>query len=273
MSSQDAPTARTDRRYRRRRGPALVVDLWAIAAVVAASGLPRLRADNAPERFFIRDARALARESKLTRELGAPAALRIGAAGQALWTAEGLRWLGDLEEELRGIRGVLGAAGIAGLRRAEGRPWPPTDPLQARDEARADPLTTNTGWISSDGEVATVLLLVRHLEPRARRRMLAEIGTSLAGAPPGVEAWMAGLPTINEALDDGISGLARTIFPAVLSVVLVVLAVALDGARDLLRPMVVVAVCLVTTFGLNGLCSVNWARSAEVICVVRMKKM
>ncbi|MFP3942066.1 MAG: hypothetical protein ACLF0P_17365, partial [Thermoanaerobaculia bacterium] len=119
--------------------PRLALGVWALLAAAAVPGLARLETDNSPEVYFVQGSPSLARYQELQAAFGGSEQVRLAVSGEALWTGEGLRWLGALEERAAEAPWVTGVLGPAGYRRAlagggagqgagRGAAWPPPDP-------------------------------------------------------------------------------------------------------------------------------------------------
>lgn len=235
------------------RRPGWVVGLWIALAAAAAPGLLELRLDNSPEGFFVRDDEALARYRESVEILGGPMrGLRVVVAGPALWTAEGLEWIARFETLAPRISGVAGAAGFYGHHHREVARWPPADVAELRRRVTSDPLDRQAGWVSADGETATVLLALHDADPEHRRRALAGVAELLATAPPGLEVAVAGLPVANQAFDAALRDWARDIFPFLPLFAAAFLAVAFRRVADVALPLLFVGLCLVIVLGGMG---------------------
>lgn len=235
------------------RRPGWVVGAWIVLAAAAAPGLLDLRLDNSPEGFFVRDHEALERYRETVEILGGPMrGLRVVVSGPSLWTSEGLEWIARFETLAPRIPGVAGAAGFYGHHHREMAAWPPDDPAAFRRLVTSDPLDHRAGWVSADGETATVLLALHDSTPEHRRRALAGLDELLAAAPPGLEVAPAGLPVANQALDAALVDWAREIAPVLPLLAALFLAVAFRRVADVALPLLFVGLCLVVVLGAMG---------------------
>lgn len=229
-----------------------VLAAWVLLVAAAASGLPRLVVDNSVAGFFARDVEALARYRDFRRLFGRDRALRVALSGPGLWTAEGLAWVARLETELTALPGVLGAAGLYSHHRWDQPDWPPSDPRALREEAIADPLDRGAGWVSADGEVVGVLVVLWDLGPERQRQALEQVDALVAGAPPGVIASAVGLPVVERALDVEVDRFATRFFPLFVLLAAALLAAAFRDARGVLVPLAFVTACMATVLGAMG---------------------
>lgn len=230
---------------------------WGAVVLLAAAGLPGLSIDNAPERFFPRQVRALDDYRELRQLFGRDRALRIGLSGPGLWTAEGLRWEGRLEQELRALRGVVGAAGLA-FHHGVGDPgctdsgWPPKDPAALRRRALDDPLDRNAGWIGENGESAGILVVLWNLDAARQAEVLSDIDALVAEPPAGIEVAVSGLPVLQRALDAEVVRFAWRFFPWLAVIAAGALALAFRDLGSVLRVLAYVGGCLVVVLGATG---------------------
>lgn len=245
---------------RRRRW---VLALFFALAAAAAPGLLRLGVDNSARRFFVDDHRTLAGYDRFRALFGRDDTVRIAVRGPGVWTAAGLAWLRHLEEEVPRVPGVLGAAGLWGHHRWRLAGWPPPDPQAFRAEVLADPLDRNAGWVSADGELVSLFAVLYDLPPPRRRGRLARLDALLAAAPPGVEAWVSGLPVLDRAFSREVRAVGGRFFPLLVALAVVLLAAVFRDARDVARPLLLVALCQTALFGAMG-----WAGAALDLVVV-----
>lgn len=230
-----------------------ILAAFALLALAAAPGLLHLRIDNSAEGFFVRDAAARDAFWNLEYHFGRDRAVRIVLSGPSLWTREGLAWLAALERRSQDeIRGVLGSAGLYRHHRWHLPGWPPPDPEGFRDEAVADPVDRNAGWVSADGSTATILVGLFRLTPEQRREALTALEALIADPPPGVDARLAGLPVVNRTLDEAVVRMAKRCFPALLLVAVALLAAVFRSVSGVLRPLTLVAVCQTVVLGAMG---------------------
>lgn len=270
---------------RRRR---LVILLYVAVAAACAPGLLRLRIDNSPEGFFVQDATALERLRRLELDFGRDHAVRLVLEGEGIWTREGLARLAALEQAAadprRATGGVYGAAGLYGRHRWHLPEWPPADPEAFKARVLADPLDRNAGWVSRDGRAVTVLAGLFEMGPERRDATLEALEALLAPAKPArapiaTSAWrtprrgshpaagpadagggdggditgyLAGLPVLNQAVDDALRGIAGRLLPAALLAAVVLLLVLFRRPAVALLPLALVAVSQTVLFGAMG---------------------
>ena len=87
-------------RNRQRRSAVLIAT--AVLTVALLPGLMLLGTDNSPEVFFVRGSESVARYQEFLDELGGGPILRVVVEGDGLWTAAGLGWLAQLEQQIVG---------------------------------------------------------------------------------------------------------------------------------------------------------------------------
>lgn len=244
---------------RRRR---TVVLLFLAVAGACLPGVARLRVDNAPEGFLVRDERALEELQRLELDFGRDRTVRLVLEGDGLWSREGLERLAALEQAAGDPRraggGVYGAAGPYLHHRWHRDAWPPEDPAAFRELARTDPVNLGAGWVSRDGELVTVLVGL-HRMPRERREdTLARLEALLPPRPPGEEAaaglsgHATGLPVVTRALDRALERMIVRTFPVLVAAAVLLLLVVLRSARAAALPLALVAVTETVVLGAMG---------------------
>ena len=231
---------------RRRR---LVVALALAVGLAAAPGVARLELDNSPDGFFVEDAEELARYRRFVAELGRDRAVRVAVSGPALWSREGLAWLGELETGLQNLPAVLAAGGLhrrhaGGLGR-----WPPADPEAFRDRAVSDPVDRGAGWVAADGSVATVLVMLSRRDPAAG---LAAVEALAAAAPPGLAATVVGLPVVERALDRAVAETVLRFTPALTLLLIAIVAALFGRLVQVVTVIALIGLAEVTTLGAMG---------------------
>ena len=231
---------------RRRR---LVVAAVLAVGLAAAPGIARLELDNSPEGFFVDHASELARYRRFEAELGRDRAVRVAVSGPALWSRDGLAWLGELEERLEDLPGVLAAGGL--YRHHAGGPegWPPADPEAFRDRVTSDAVDRGAGWVAADGSVATVLVALPRRDPAAA---LAAIETLATAAPPGIATAVVGLPVVERALDREVADMALRFAPVLSLLIVAILAALVRRLLQVGAVVALIALAEVTTLGAMG---------------------
>lgn len=243
---------------------------WLLLTVLALPGLFQLRLDNSAERFFVDDAEALAQYRHASELLRSRVqGVRVVVFGDELWTEGGLRWLASFETKAPRIQGVAAAAGLYGHHRLDARRlgvdgsvalWPPSDIEAFRRRVLSDPLDLHAGWVTPDGAAASVLVAVddpaqSFLDeegPERLRGAVEELRRLAETAPPGVEVAMAGLPMVNQALDEEMERMMRTVFPWFALVAALGLVIGLRRKGEALMGLAYVLVCETVTLGLAG---------------------
>ena len=251
---------------RRRR---LVILAYAVLAAVCAPGLLRLQIDNSPEGFFVQDAAALERFRRLELDFGRDRGVRLVIEGEGIWTRDGLARLAALEQAAadprRATGGVYGVAGLYGRHRWHLPEWPPADPEDFRERVLADPLDRAAGWVSREGRAVTVLVGLFEMEPERRAATLEALeallpGTLPSGGPagsgePGGEAisgFLAGLPVLNQAVEQALGVVAGRLLPAALLAAVALLLALFRRPAVALLPLALVAACQTVLFGVMG---------------------
>ncbi|MCB1057770.1 MAG: MMPL family transporter, partial [Acidobacteria bacterium] len=229
-----------------------------------APGLARLSLDNSPERFFVRDADALARYERFEFDFGRDRSVRLVFEGPGIWTREGLAWIAGIEESAAHVRGVLATAGPVAHHRWRLGDDLSADPAGFRAEVLADPLDHEAGWVSDDGTTVTVLVALYKLSSRDQEQVLEALEERVASPPPGIRAWVTGLPAVQRALDRALLEMAEIFFPILALLALLLLAAVFGGLRGAFRPLVLVLFCQGCVFGAMG-----WAGVAvDMVTVV-----
>jgi predicted RND superfamily exporter protein len=218
---------------------------------LAVPGLLRLGLDNSPEVFFVRDAQALERYRQMEFDFGRDRAVRLVLQGEGLWTPQGLIWLRQLEERAARLRGAIHAAGLYGHHRWRFESWPP-DAATFREQVLEDPVDRRAGWVSTDGEVVTVLVALYKLTPEQQRQALDELAALVASPPPGIEAFLAGLPVVERALDAALLEMVEIFFPLLAVITVLLLGAVFRTWRLALLPLGLVMVCETLVFGTMG---------------------
>lgn len=236
------------------RHPRPVLAFWVALAALAAPGLLLLAHDNAPEVYFVRDHQAVREYQRFTDTFGDLGALRLWASGDALWTPAGLSWLGEIEEAAPRIAGVVATSGPWSYQRARhpAAAWPPPDGEAFREQLADDRLARNADLLASDGETAVVLIALRRLSAEERRHVLGTLESRLAERPGGIEAGLAGLATLNRALDRELTRVLTRHLPVAMLLAIVLVALALRSPRDTILVTLFSAFCQVLLLGAMG---------------------
>ena len=234
---------------RRRRW---VVALGIAAALAAAPGLARLTIDNTPDGFFIQDHREITHYRELVGAFGSDRAVRVAVAGPGLWTARGLAWLGELEEGCAALRGVIAVAGLHRRHAAALPAWPPTDPAAFRSRVVADTVDRGAGWVSADGSLVTLLVVLARPPSLGAETALDRVEELAAAAPPGVSASVAGLPVVERALDRQTAAMTERFFPLLALLLLAAVALLFRRWRQVVAVAGLVVLAEVVTLGAMG---------------------
>ncbi len=230
----------------------LVVIFHFALALAMLPGLVRLENDNSPEIFFARDAGALQRYQWFRQEFGGGQAVRVALSGRGLWTKQGLTWLGELEQRTASLPGVETAVGFLAYHRWLLLEWPPPDPAAFRAQVIENGLDLGAGWVSPDGETVTMLVVFADLPPAAERKLLHQLDRLLAHPPIDIQAHLSGVPVLHRAMDRSLSTLAVRILPILVLLGAAFLGVIFHRLRDIVIPLLFVAVCQAILFGIMG---------------------
>lgn len=240
--------------------PRTVLAAWVALAALAAPGVLRLGHDNSPEVFFVSDHEAVQDFERFTRNFGGLGALHLWARGEGLWTPEGLAWLAALEAAAPKIDGIVAALGpwsYGRARRPDAR-WPPADIAAYRRELAADPLARNADLISSAADAVGVLMALGPLDAGRREALLSTLESRLERRPPGIEAGVAGLATLNRGLDRALARVLLVQFPIAILLAVMLVGASLRSARDTIIAMLFSAVCETVLLGLMGYSGVSF---------------
>ncbi|MGD8816210.1 MAG: MMPL family transporter [Acidobacteriota bacterium] len=242
-----------------------IIAAFLIAAGLAAPGLLRLRTDNSPAGFFVRDHAALEDFRQLEDDFGRDHGLRVVIEGERLWTPAALDAIGNFAFQLgvmdRGLGGVYAVAGPARHHRWHLQRWPPADAEALRRLALADELDRNAGWVAANGNVLTVIVGLFELQPQREALTLAAIDermsaleASLNALSPSADAhvYAVGLPIVSRAVDRGQALIVRFVLPMLLLIAAGLLAILFRSVAGVLLPLTLVAITQITAFGLVG---------------------
>lgn len=226
--------------------------LLALAAVAAAPGLLRLRVDNSPEVFFVRDAERLRDQESFEALFDGGRGVRIALRAEDLWTADGLAALAAVEAAAGETPGVRRTAGLWSRHHWLLPEWPPPDAAGFRRRVLADPLDRAAGWVAADGSVVTVLAAV---EPEAHGPEVVEEleAAAKSAVPPGFEVTLAGLPVLERAMDRSLRRLLRLHVPVLLAAAVVLLVVGFRSVAAAAAPLGFLAVVIAGALGAMGL--------------------
>ncbi len=230
----------------------LILSIHIILFLGLLPGIFTLKNDNAPEVFFTDDAESLLRYQRFQDKFGIGRALRITAEGPAIWTAGGLLFLGELENTLTALRGVKAAVGLKARHSWKLWQWPPADIPSFRREIIEDGLETGAGWLSKDGTIVTLLVLMEDLAPAARQTLLRKIEAQIAQAPAGIESHLSGLPVLHLEMNRSLGRMASFFLPLLLILAMAILAFVFRQIHFIVIPLGFVAVCQGILFGIMG---------------------
>jgi predicted RND superfamily exporter protein len=234
---------------RRRR---LVVFLHIALALVMVPGVLQLENDNSPEVFFARDTEALQSYQRFVREFGGGPAVRVALGGRGLWTKQGLAWLSELEERAASLPGVEAAVGLAAQHRWLLLEWPPPDPEAFRDQVLEKGLDLGAGWVSPEGDIITMLVVLADLSPATERKLLHRLDALVSKTPPGIRAHLSGLPVLHLAMDRSLVVMASRFLPLLVLLAAAFLAFIFRCLQAVTIPLIFVGVCQTILFGVMG---------------------
>jgi predicted RND superfamily exporter protein len=248
---------------RARRG---IIAAFLVVTALAAPGLFRLRTDNSPDGFFVRDHDAIEAFRRLEDDFGRDHGLRVVIEGDRLWTPAALDAIGNFEFQLgvmdRGLGGVYAVAGTARHHRWHLQRWPPSDAEALRRLALSDELDRNAGWVGADGNVITMLVGLFNMLPQREALTLAAIDermsdlqaalTAPPAGDPNARVYAVGLPIVSRAVDRGQALIVRFVLPMLVLIAAGLLAVLFRSVAGVLLPLALVAITQITAFGLIG---------------------
>ncbi len=228
----------------------VLLAFFALAFLAAGPGLLRLRLDNTPDGFFVRDAESLKRQASFEALFGRERRVRIVLEGEGLWTRAGLEALAAVERAAAESPAVRRTGGLWSRHRWLLPEWPPEDVEFFREQALADPLGRSAGWISPSGNTATVLV---ELEAEARSAEIDELERRVrAGAATVLAVDLAGLPVFERAMDESQRRLVTVYLPGLLVLAVLLLWLGFRSFRAAAAPLAFVAVVVFVMLGVVG---------------------
>jgi predicted RND superfamily exporter protein len=230
----------------------LVVIFHFAIALAMLPGVLQLKNDNSPGVFFTRDAAQLKRYQRFRQEFAGGKAVRIALGGSKLWTHQGLAWLGELEERAASLPGVEAAVGLAAHHRWLLLEWPPPDPEIFRARVLENGLDLGAGWVSPDGEIITLLVVLADLPLKAEQELLDHLDRLAARAPPGIRAHISGLPVLHRAMERSLLNTAGRVLPLLALLAAAFLFFIFRRLEDTIIPLVFLGVCQGVLFGVMG---------------------
>lgn len=236
------------------RRPAILTFLILLVAVLF-PGLLRLETDNSPAVFFVEDSERVESYERHREIFGSDVTLRLVFEGSGLWSTRHLRWMSDLEEELKEISGVLQVSGLQSHYRRFG--WPPQDLDAFRARAVANTLDRGAGWISADGGIVTLLVQIEALSSRENTLLLEKVDTLIATPPEGVICRVVGLPVLNHELDQSSREVEHVFFPLLILLTVLLLRWVLGSFRRIWAPLLFVGLCQIMVLSLMGYADVR----------------
>jgi predicted RND superfamily exporter protein len=230
----------------------LVVIFHFVLALAMLPGILQLESDNSPSIFFTRDAVQLKRYRQFRQEFEGGKAVRIALSGSKLWTHQGLAWLGELEEDVSSLPGVETAIGLAAYHRWLLLEWPPPDPAAFRDQVLENGLGPGAGWVSTDSEIITLLVVVADLPLKVEQELLDQLDRLTAQAPPGIRGYVSGLPVLHRAMEHSLLNTVSRVLPLLVLLAAAFLFFIFRRPGDTIIPLVFTAVCQGFLFGVMG---------------------
>jgi len=243
-----------------------IIAAFLVATALAAPGLLRLRTDNSPEGFFVRDHDAIEAFRRLEDDFGRDHGLRVVIEGDRLWTPAALDAIGELELQLGvmdgGLGGVYATAGPARHHRWHLGGWPPSDAQALRRLALDDQLDRDAGWVGPNGDALTVIVGLFNMLPQRQALTLAAIDErmsalemSLNALAPGdgeARVYAVGVPVVSRAVDRGQAMILHFVLPMLVLIAAGLLAILFRSVAGVLLPLALVAITQITAFGLIG---------------------
>lgn len=232
--------------------------VFALAALFGLAMLPgvaRLASDNSPEVFFLEGTPDLARYREFVKSFGSDEGVRLVVEGPALWSEEGLEWLGRLEEEAARLPGVAAVSGLATRERRFG--WPPLEPEAFRASLREDALARALGWVDREARLATVLVVAEPGGAETQHPLYQALDRLLADPPSGLSAWKLGSRSLDAALDASSREIQRVYFPLLVLFAALLLYATFRELQGVAVPIAFVAVGELALLGSMGYAGVR----------------
>ena len=223
----------------------------ALLSLALLPGLARLKSDNSPSIFFVRDSERFESYLTLREQFGSDEAVRVVVEGRALWTEDGFRWQHRLTENLAALSGVETVFSLSRFLDLD------TGPGVLRDQAVNHGLARDLGLVSKDGLTTGLLVLFAPGEPATRRASLELLQTQIMELPAGLEASLVGLPVLNQALDRSSQEIGSRFFPLLVLFTLLLLSCCLRHPSGVLVPLAFVAFCELLVLSLMGYLGVH----------------
>jgi uncharacterized protein len=231
----------------------------AVLAIAALPGVARLRTDNSPAAYFVRNAPELERYARFREDFGGDDSLRVVVRGPALWTAAGLRYASGLERRIGAVSGVRSAAGLVALFGGAGwdDEWTADAIARLRRRVAAEPLARGLGVVGATDETLTILVAFAGGTAEAQHALLFLLSREIQTAPHGLSAELVGLPVLDRALDRSAMEIYQRSFPLLVASAIVLLAATFRTVRAVLLPLLFVGFCEVVLFGAMGFAGVS----------------
>jgi predicted RND superfamily exporter protein len=234
----------------------LVLGLTLLVALALLPGLLRLDIDNSPHIFYVEGSRRAAEYERFLDRFGSDTAVRVVLEGPPLWSAGGLATLGRLDEAAASVPGVTAASSLYSHAQASRREWPPADPESFRRAVGSEGLARDLGWVTGDGEVLTVLVVLTAEDNRSRAETLGRLEEAvervMERAPDGLSAHLAGGPVLDRALDRSTRDIGERYFPLLVGLAVTLLVLSFRSARAVAVPLVFVAMTELVALGAMG---------------------
>jgi len=235
-----------------------VQGFFALLVVAMLPGVARLESDNSPQVFFLAGSPDRAHYREFVARFGTGSGARIVLSGDRLFTAEGLAFLGRLEQEAARIDSVRSVSGPAGHHRALLAVFPPADPESFRQLLLANPLDRATGFVTATGREVSILVEFAAASGARQEAVLAELERRADMAPPGVSATVVGSALLDRALNESGREVARIYFPLLLGLAALLLALTFRELGAIVLPLTFVAVTEVVVLGAMGYAGVRF---------------
>jgi uncharacterized protein len=236
------------RRMLERKATLLVAT--ALLAVLLLPGLLRLRSDNSPSVFFVKDSPRVAGYPEHRRLFPGGDTVRLVLRGGAVLEEPGLRFIAELGRDAATVEGVAHVSSLALHHDRNG--WPPRDKDAFRQRILENRLDRAAGFVSADGRTSTLLVELETAGKDARLATLARLDALLAEAPAGIDTGIVGLAQLNRALDASSDEIHGIYFPLLAFFALAILLFTVRDLRDVLPPLLFVGLCLLATLAPMG---------------------
>lgn len=196
----------------------------------------QLEFDGSPERFFVDDAEGAEAYAELRDQFGSDRWVRVTLSGPSLWEPDGVDALLEIQRVVKTMDGI--ERSILPFRP---RGSDAVDRSRVRPDATFSALEEQLGLIDADRRnVSLLVALDGGTDEEART--LDELIAATDSMPPGITRTIAGIPTLDRALDDAARDLQRKFLPPLILVSVVIMVVVFRRWRSVVSALFMVAI-------------------------------